>query len=131
MSLPSLSLQGKIAFPAVTLVMTFLAIPFAVTTGRRGALYGIGLAIVLSVAYWLSMAFFAAAGFLGVGALVKALAKAGLQVGLVTPLYKGIPERFPDLHPFGWRMDLPLGARRVQAEVFKRGRMPCQHTTPR
>ena len=29
---------------AVTLVMTFLAIPFAVTTGRRGALYGIGLA---------------------------------------------------------------------------------------
>ena len=59
-------LHGKIAIPAVTLVMTFLAIPFAVTTGRRGALYGIGLAIMLSVAYWLSMAFFAAAGSAGV-----------------------------------------------------------------
>lgn len=60
------NLHGKIAFPAVTLVMTFLAIPFAVTTGRRGALYGIGLAIVLSVAYWLSIAFFVAAGSAGV-----------------------------------------------------------------
>jgi len=60
------NLHGKMAFPAVTLVMTFLAIPFAVTTGRRGALYGIGLAIVLSVGYWLSMAFFSAAGSAGV-----------------------------------------------------------------
>ena len=38
---------------------------FAVTTGRRGALYGVGLAIVLSVAYWLLMAFFLAAGKAG------------------------------------------------------------------
>jgi LPS export ABC transporter permease LptG/LPS export ABC transporter permease LptF len=59
------NLQSKIAFPAVVLVMTALAIPFAVTTGRRGALYGIGLAIVLSVAYWLLMAFFLAAGKAG------------------------------------------------------------------
>jgi LPS export ABC transporter permease LptG/LPS export ABC transporter permease LptF len=59
------NLQGKFAFPAVTLVMTFLAIPFGVTTGRRGALYGIGLAIVLSVAYWLFTAFFFAAGSAG------------------------------------------------------------------
>ena len=59
------NLQSKISVPAVTLVMTLLAIPFAVTTGRRGALYGIGLAIVLSVAYWLLMAFFLAAGKAG------------------------------------------------------------------
>jgi LPS export ABC transporter permease LptG len=59
------NLQSKIAFPAVTFVMTALAIPFAVTTGRRGALYGIGLAIVLSVGYWLLMAFFLAAGKAG------------------------------------------------------------------
>jgi len=59
------NLQSKISFPAVTLVMTALAVPFAVTTGRRGALYGIGLAIVLSVAYWLLMAFFLAAGKAG------------------------------------------------------------------
>jgi lipopolysaccharide export LptBFGC system permease protein LptF len=59
------NLQGKLAFPAVTLVMTALAVPFAVTTGRRGALYGIGLAIILSVAYWLLTAFFLAAGKAG------------------------------------------------------------------
>ena len=59
------NLHSKLAFPAVALVMTALAIPFAVTTGRRGALYGIGLAIVLSVAYWLLMAFFLAAGKAG------------------------------------------------------------------
>jgi lipopolysaccharide export LptBFGC system permease protein LptF len=59
------NLQSKMAFPAVTLVMTALAIPFAVTTGRRGALYGIGVAIVLAVMYWLLMAFFLAAGKAG------------------------------------------------------------------
>jgi lipopolysaccharide export LptBFGC system permease protein LptF len=35
----------KIAFPFVTLVMTLIAVPFAVTTGRRGAMYGIGVGI--------------------------------------------------------------------------------------
>ena len=39
-------LHRKIAFPFVTLVMTLLAVPFAVTTGRRGAMYGVGLGIV-------------------------------------------------------------------------------------
>ena len=34
------ALQRKVAFPFVTVVMTLLAVPFAVTTGRRGALYG-------------------------------------------------------------------------------------------
>jgi LPS export ABC transporter permease LptG/LPS export ABC transporter permease LptF len=59
-------LQSKLAVPAATLVMTALAVPFAVTTGRRGALYGIGLAILLSVGYFLLMAFFTAAGKAGV-----------------------------------------------------------------
>ena len=46
-------LQRKVAFPFVTLVMTLLAVPFAVTTGRRGALYGVGLGIALALTYWL------------------------------------------------------------------------------
>jgi lipopolysaccharide export LptBFGC system permease protein LptF len=37
-------------------------VPFAVTTGRRGALYGVGLAIMLAIAYFLLTAVFAAAG---------------------------------------------------------------------
>ena len=32
-----------------------------------------------------------------VGALAKALARAGHRVGVVTPLYAGIRERFPEL----------------------------------
>jgi LPS export ABC transporter permease LptF len=55
-------LQRKVAFPLVTLVMTLLAVPFAVTTGRRGAMYGIGVGIVLAIVYWLTMSVFAAIG---------------------------------------------------------------------
>jgi LPS export ABC transporter permease LptG/LPS export ABC transporter permease LptF len=56
------SLQNKIAFPLVTLVMTLIGVPFGVTMGRRGALYGIGLAIALAAGYWLLMVLFLAAG---------------------------------------------------------------------
>jgi lipopolysaccharide export LptBFGC system permease protein LptF len=55
-------LQRKIAFPLVTVVMTLLAVPFGVTTGRRGAMYGIGLALGLGMVYWLLMSTFAAIG---------------------------------------------------------------------
>lgn len=57
-----MELQRKLAFPAVTLVMTLIAVPFGITTGRRGALYGIGLAIILAFSYFLLTATFNAAG---------------------------------------------------------------------
>ena len=56
------ALQRKVAFPFVTVVMTLLAVPFAVTTGRRGALYGVGVAIVLAITYWLMLSVCAAIG---------------------------------------------------------------------
>lgn len=56
------ALQRKIAFPFVTVIMTLLALPFAVTTGRRGALYGIGIGIVLAIVYWIAMSVFGAIG---------------------------------------------------------------------
>jgi LPS export ABC transporter permease LptG/LPS export ABC transporter permease LptF len=55
-------LQKKLAFPFVTLVMTLLAVPFGVTTGRRGTLYGIGLAIVIALSYWIVISAFVAVG---------------------------------------------------------------------
>lgn len=55
-------LHRKTAFPFVTLVMTLLAVPFGVTTGRRGALYGIGLAMGLAVSYLLISYIFIAFG---------------------------------------------------------------------
>jgi lipopolysaccharide export LptBFGC system permease protein LptF len=45
--------------------MTLLAVPFGVTTGRRGALYGIGLGIVLALSYWFVMSVFVAIGKAG------------------------------------------------------------------
>jgi starch synthase len=53
-----------------------------------------------------------------VGALGKALARGGHQVRIVTPLYRGIREKFPKIKHVDWLFDLPLGARRVQAELF-------------
>jgi LPS export ABC transporter permease LptF/LPS export ABC transporter permease LptG len=59
------ALQRKFAFPLVTLVMTLIAVPFAVTTGRRGAMYGIGVGIVLALIYWTAISVFAAFGASG------------------------------------------------------------------
>ena len=58
-------LYRKIAFPFVTLVMTLIAVPFAVSTGRRGAMYGIGIGIVLALVYWTMISVFAAFGAAG------------------------------------------------------------------
>ena len=55
-------LQRKVAFPFVTLIMTLLAVPFAVTTGRRGAMYGVGVGIVLALVYWTTLSIFGALG---------------------------------------------------------------------
>src|ERR1039457_3454937 len=53
-----------------------------------------------------------------VGALGKALARAGHEVRIVTPLYRGIREKFPQIKREDWQFNLPLGARWVQAELF-------------
>lgn len=58
----AVELQRKMAFPFVTLIMTLLAVPFGVTTGRRGTLYGIGLGIVLALSYWIVSSAFVAIG---------------------------------------------------------------------
>ena len=58
-------LQKKLAFPFVTVVMTLLAIPFGMTTGKRGTLYGIGVGIVLALGYWVVGSAFAAIGKAG------------------------------------------------------------------
>ena len=63
---PMVQLQRKVAFPFVTVIMTLLAVPFAVTTGRRGALGGIGIGIALSIVYWVVLSIFGALGEGGV-----------------------------------------------------------------
>jgi len=58
-------LYRKVAFPFVTVVMTLIAVPFAVSTGQRGAMYGIGIGIVLALVYWVMISIFAAFGIGG------------------------------------------------------------------
>ncbi len=54
------------------------------------------------------------------GALAKSLARAGHRVGVVTPLYRGILERFPEVHRIDWELNLPLGSETVRGEVWTR-----------
>ena len=61
----TVAMHRKLSFPFVALVMTLIGVPFAVTTGRRGALYGIGLAIGLAICYWGLFAVFTAIGSAG------------------------------------------------------------------
>jgi len=58
-------LHRKIAFPFITLIMALIAVPFAVTTGKRGAMYGIGAGIVLAIVYWIAMVVFSGIGAAG------------------------------------------------------------------
>lgn len=54
-----------------------------------------------------------------VGALGKALARAGNRVGIVTPLYSGIREKLPSLRQTPLPLDFPLGLSRVEGEVWE------------
>lgn len=54
-----------------------------------------------------------------VGALGKALARAGHDVGIVTPLYASVRERCPNLTRMESTLNLPLGTIRVRGEVWK------------
>jgi len=65
-------LHRKLAFPFVTLVMALLAVPFGVSAGRHGALYGVGLGIVIALSYWILISAFVAIGKAGL--LTPALA---------------------------------------------------------
>lgn len=53
-----------------------------------------------------------------VGALGKALARAGHHVITITPLHRGIRGKFPELRPVDWRFDLPMDKRRVDARLL-------------
>jgi LPS export ABC transporter permease LptG/LPS export ABC transporter permease LptF len=56
------ALWRKAAFPFVPLIMTLLAVPFAATIGRSGAMGGIGVGIALAISYWTVISIFAALG---------------------------------------------------------------------
>ena len=56
------ALWHKLAYPLVAIVMAVLAIPFALSMGRRGSLTGIAVAIAVALAYWVIDGLFGAMG---------------------------------------------------------------------
>jgi lipopolysaccharide export LptBFGC system permease protein LptF len=55
-------LQKKFAYPLITLVMAVLAVPFSLSSGRKGALTGIAVALSVAIAYFVAAGLFEAMG---------------------------------------------------------------------
>ena len=53
-----------------------------------------------------------------VGALAKTLARTGHQARIVTPLYRGVQGQYPQMRREDYWLEVPLGNRRIQAELF-------------
>ena len=60
------ALHRKASFPFVSFILTLIAVPFAVTTGPRGALFGVGVGIALAFSYWIILSIFGAIGTAGI-----------------------------------------------------------------
>jgi LPS export ABC transporter permease LptG len=56
------ALQSKFAFPLSALVTVLIGIPFSFTPGKKGALYGIGIAIGIGLSYYVATRLFAFMG---------------------------------------------------------------------
>jgi LPS export ABC transporter permease LptG len=59
----SVALWHKLAYPLIAVVMAVLAIPFALSMGRRGSLTGVAVAIAVALAYWVVDGLFGAMGY--------------------------------------------------------------------
>ena len=53
-----------------------------------------------------------------VAALGKALVHAGHEVHIVTPLYRGLRRKFPEIQRIDWKFDLPLGSKSEQGGLW-------------
>ena len=56
------ALWHKLSYPLIAVVMAVLAIPFALSMGRRGSLTGIAVAIAVALTYWVVDGLFGAMG---------------------------------------------------------------------
>jgi len=92
-SVPQLQvkLYDKVARPALSLIMAMVALPFAFRLGRRGALYGIGLSLVLGMVLLGVFAFFSTLGEVGrLPPLVAVWAPSLIFAALSTYLFLGV-----------------------------------------
>jgi LPS export ABC transporter permease LptF/LPS export ABC transporter permease LptG len=57
-----MQLHEKLSYPLITLIMAVLAIPFSLSTGKRGAVTGVAVAVLIAVFYIVVTRFFEAMG---------------------------------------------------------------------
>jgi LPS export ABC transporter permease LptG/LPS export ABC transporter permease LptF len=79
----SVALWQKLSYPLVAVVMAVLAIPFALSMGRRGSITGIAVAIGVALAYRVIDSLFGAMGFVNYLPAPIAAWSADLLFGLV------------------------------------------------
>jgi LPS export ABC transporter permease LptG len=61
----TVKLYEKTSWPFISVVMALIALPFAFRAGKRGALYGVGIALVVGIIYWMIFAVFTKFGEVG------------------------------------------------------------------
>jgi LPS export ABC transporter permease LptG len=61
----TVKLYTKTSWPFISLVMALIALPFAFRIGKRGALYGVGVGLILGILYWMVFAVFTKFGEVG------------------------------------------------------------------
>jgi len=61
----TVKLYAKTSWPFISVVMAMIALPFAFRVGKRGALYGVGIALVVGIVYWMVFAIFTKFGEVG------------------------------------------------------------------
>lgn len=61
----SVKLYQKTSWPFISVVMVLIALPFAFRIGKKGALYGIGIALIVGIVYWMVFALFTKFGEVG------------------------------------------------------------------
>lgn len=57
--------QMKFSFPLACLIMILLALPFSFSMGRRGALVGLGISVIIAMIYWGAIGIFRGLGYIG------------------------------------------------------------------
>ena len=63
-------LHKKVAMPMVNVIMAVLGVPFAFSMGRKGALFGVAIGVLIGILYWGAFGVF---GVLGVNGLLSPL----------------------------------------------------------
>ncbi len=79
----SVALWHKLSYPLITVVMAVLAIPFALSMGRRGSIAGVAVAIAVALAYMVIDNLFGAMGYVNYLPASMAAWSADVLFGLV------------------------------------------------